>query len=101
MSYVSVISGHRKTADLAVSTHFAVHRYSEFFPTDLLSFSYNESLAQEHEPLTKEEALARDYRWQDHEPRNYEITKRSEELPDHIKDIPNSITQEIIQCAHF
>jgi len=50
--------------------------------------------------LTKEQAIEQGYRWKDPEPRNYQITTTPDQLPDHIKDVPDSIIQEIIQCAH-
>ena len=78
-----------------------VYKYGEFFPPELSPFSYNETIAQEYFPLTKDQALDKGYSWKDPEPRNYEITLKTEDLPDHIKDVPDSILNEIIQCAHF
>ncbi|OGJ04078.1 hypothetical protein A3F97_03205 [Candidatus Nomurabacteria bacterium RIFCSPLOWO2_12_FULL_41_10] len=77
-----------------------VYRYGEFFPPELSPFSYNETIAQEYFPLTKEEALNQGYSWKDPEPRNYQITLKNEDIPDHIKDVPDSILNEIIECAH-
>jgi len=77
-----------------------VYRYGEFFPPELSPFCYNETIAQEYFPLIKEQAIAQGYRWKDPEQRNYEITMKTEDIPDHIKDIPDSITNEIIQCVH-
>jgi len=77
-----------------------VYRYGEFFPPELSPFAYNETIAQEYFPLTKDQALAQGYRWRDPEARNYQITISNSQLPDHIKDVSDSITNEIIQCAH-
>jgi len=77
-----------------------VYKYGEFFPTELSPFAYNETIAQEYFPLTKEEAREKGYSWKDLEPRNYQITKTPDQLSDHIRDIPDSITNEIIQCVH-
>src|SRR3989344_2391987 len=77
-----------------------VYRYGEFFPPELSHFSYNETIAQEYFPLTKEEALNQGYSWKDPEPRNYQITLKTEDIPDHIKDVKDSILNDIIQCAH-
>jgi hypothetical protein len=77
-----------------------VYKYGEFFPPELSPFSYNETIAQEYFPLTKEQAIEQGYRWKDPEPRNYQITTTPDNLPDHIKDVPDSITQEIIGCVH-
>jgi hypothetical protein len=77
-----------------------IHSYGEFFPTELSPFAYNESIAQEHFPLTKEEVLEKGYKWRDPEKRHYEITMKTEDIPDHIKDVQDSITKEIIGCEH-
>jgi len=77
-----------------------VYRYGEFFPPELSPFAYNETIAQEYFPLTKDQALAQGYRWRDPETRNYQITISNSQLPDHIKDVSDSITEEIIQCEH-
>ena len=77
-----------------------VYRYGEFFPPELSPFSYNETIAQEYFPLTKEEAESKGYRWKDPEPRNYEIQIPNDKLPDHIKDVPDDIIGQVIECAH-
>ncbi len=77
-----------------------VYKYGEFFPPELSPFAYNETIAQEYFPLTKEEAIEKGYSWKDPEPRNYQITLKSEDISDHIKDITDGILNQIIQCAH-
>ena len=75
------------------------YAYGEFFPIDLSPFAYNETIAQEYFPLTKEEALTQGYRWRDPDTRNYQITKPSQALPNHIKDVSDDILNEVIGCA--
>ena len=77
-----------------------IYKYGEFFPPELSPFSYNETIAQEYFPLTKEEAIRQGYSWKDPEERNYTITLKTEDIPDHIKDVKDSILNDIIQCAH-
>jgi len=77
-----------------------VYKYGEFFPSELSPFAYNETVAQEYFPLTKEEALKQGYKWKDKEERNYKIDIRNEDIPDNIKDIRDDITTKIIECAH-
>ncbi|MDD5146827.1 MAG: hypothetical protein PHN39_03785 [Candidatus Pacebacteria bacterium] len=77
-----------------------VYKHGEFFPPELSPFSYNETIAQEYFPLTKEEAIEKGYAWRDPEERNYQITMKTDQLPDHIKDAPDSILREVIECAH-
>ncbi len=77
-----------------------IYKYGEFFPIEISPFSYNESIAQDYHPITKENAASNGYQWKDPSERNYQITKKPEDLPDNIKDIPDSIVNEIIGCAH-
>lgn len=74
--------------------------YGEFFPPALSPFAYNETLAQIHFSLTREEALAKEYRWADSESRSYKTTKSADELQERIADVDDSILKEVIQCAH-
>jgi hypothetical protein len=74
--------------------------YGEFFSAELSAYAYNESQAFIWYPKNKQDVLAEGWRWQESAERNYKITKRSEELPDHIKDADDSILNETIACMH-
>lgn len=76
------------------------YRYGEFFPAEFSPFGYNETVAQEHLPLTKEEALAEGYRWQEVESKRHTVTKAVDDLPDKIKDVGDDILKEVIGCEH-
>lgn len=77
-----------------------VYKYGEFFPSELSPFAYNETVAQEYFPLTKEQALEQGYKWKDKEERNYQIDIKNEDIPDNISDITDDITTKVIECAH-
>ncbi len=77
-----------------------IYKYGEYFPAELSPFAYNETLAQENFPLTKEQAQASGFTWRDAAQRNYTVTKPASELPDNIKDVPDAITADIIGCEH-
>lgn len=77
-----------------------VYQYGEFFPVELSPFAYNETIAQEYFPLTKEEATKNGYLWKEDENKSYKVTKRPEELPEKISDISEAIINEVIGCAH-
>ena len=73
--------------------------YGQYFPPELSPWAYNETLAQENFPLTKEKALAQGFRWEDDiQKTERKETIKSEEIPDHIKDVKDSITNEILKC---
>ncbi len=70
-----------------------------FFPVDLAPFAYNESLANDNMPLSKEEALGQGFRWEDEiQKTEGRETVQPEDLPDHIRDVGDSITKEILRC---
>ncbi|OGI60702.1 hypothetical protein A2641_02260 [Candidatus Nomurabacteria bacterium RIFCSPHIGHO2_01_FULL_37_25] len=75
------------------------YRFGEHFPDELSAFAYNETSVIYLYPISKEEALAKGYRWKDKEKRNYKTTKRSGELPETIQEVDDSILGEIIECA--
>jgi hypothetical protein len=78
-----------------------VYKYGEFFPVDLSPFAYNETPAGEYFPKSKEEVLSLNFSWKDVDEKNYQITKKISELPDGIKDVPDSIISEVIECAQL
>jgi len=77
-----------------------VYKYGEFFPAEMSPFAYNETIAQEYFPIAKEKALEQGYRWKESETRDHQIDIKSENLPDHIKDVTDEITGKVIECAH-
>ncbi len=77
-----------------------IYKYGEFFPPELSPFCYNETIAQEYFPLTKEEALAQGYKWKDNVERNYKIDIKNEDIPDNIKEVDEAILGKVIECEH-
>ena len=77
-----------------------VYKYGEFFPIELSPFCYNETVAQDYFPLSKENVLSSGYLWKDGEVRNYKPTILSKDLPDHILDVSDTIVDEVIECEH-
>ncbi len=69
--------------------------WGEFFPIPLSSFAYNETLAQEYFPLTKEKALSFGYPWKDQE---VVSEPQKIQLPDRITDTTETIMKEILSC---
>ncbi|MCR4328460.1 MAG: hypothetical protein NUV53_02970, partial [Patescibacteria group bacterium] len=77
-----------------------IYKYGEFFPAEISPFGYNETVAQEYFPLTEKEANEKGFSWRNSEARKYAITIKPEELAETITDIPDSIIDEVIGCAH-
>lgn len=74
--------------------------YGEFFPAEISPWSCNETVAQDYFPLTKDEAIAKGYRWKDKDDKNYTVTVTTDQVPDLISEIPDSFTNEVIECEH-
>lgn len=74
--------------------------YGEFFPPEISPFAYNETVSQKYFPMTKEQVLAEGLSWKDIDKKNYNITIKTEDIPDHAKEVQDSITKDVIECAH-
>ncbi len=73
--------------------------WGEFFPVSQSIYAYNETLACEQAPLTKEEVLARGWQWQeDDETTGGLYMGPAADVPDNIKDVTNDITKQILIC---
>lgn len=75
------------------------YAFGEFFPSELSPFGYNETVAQDYFPLTKQEIENRGFQWRDPETSSREPTMRADDLPDSVNDALETITNEIIGCA--
>ncbi|MFA7192220.1 MAG: hypothetical protein WC089_02910 [Candidatus Paceibacterota bacterium] len=73
--------------------------YGQFFPTDIAPFGYNETLSQDFFPLTREEALARGYHWQEKNTGTFgKETMGEENIPSSIEKTQDTIISEILAC---
>ncbi len=77
-----------------------IYKFGEFFPPEFSAYAYNESAAFPWYPKTKEEVLEEGWQWRDEVKRKYEVTMRQDAIPDHIKDVQNSILKDVIECEH-
>ena len=70
--------------------------FGEFFPMNISTFCYNESLAFEHFPLTKEEVLTKNLGWKDKDSKEY---KPATYQPlDTISEVKDEVINEILAC---
>ncbi len=75
-----------------------IYRYGEFFPPEMSPFAYNETLASNLFPMDKEGIERAGYRFREVKQEDAIATMSYEELPDHIKDAPDSVLNERISC---
>ena len=74
-----------------------VYKYGEFFPSELSFFGYNETTAMEQFPLTKDEALLKNFVWSDYvSDTQYEFSDYI--IPDDIKDVGDDILEKVLKC---
>jgi len=74
--------------------------YGEFLPYDLSCFDYNESHAIQYFPYDKEEALEHGFRFKEQNGNTHTVTLMSEQIPDSIRDVENSILKEALECVN-
>lgn len=83
---VKIIEHMRKTGE-----------WGEFLPIKYSQHAYNLTVAQEYNPLSKEEALKAGYKWRDSDKKDY--LSSNFKLPDDIKDVDEAVCEELLQCA--
>ncbi|MEK6615628.1 MAG: hypothetical protein AABZ32_05890 [Bacteroidota bacterium] len=71
--------------------------WGEFPPAAISFFGYNETVAQEYFPLTKEQILANGWKWR--EPDLKEYQPQSFVISDHIRDTKDDLSQKILACV--
>lgn len=71
--------------------------YGEFFPVNYSPYGYNETTAQLFSPMTKEQALAKEWNWEDKLPGTFG-KETITELPDKIQDVKDNIVDEVLAC---
>lgn len=76
------------------------YRYGEFYPSELSVFGYNETVAQDQIPLTRETALEQHFTWQDQlQMTTGKETLLSKDIPQSIAAVSDTITGEILACT--
>ena len=76
------------------------YKFGEFFPIEISTFAYNETMAYEQFPLSKKEAIEKGYRWFDESERNHKYTMEFSKIPDSILEVGEDILKETIHCDH-
>ncbi|MBI1812385.1 hypothetical protein HYR82_01210 [Candidatus Peregrinibacteria bacterium] len=70
--------------------------WGKFFPMSLCPLSYNQTIAQDYVPITKERALSLGAKWSD-EKAAASVT--NETIPDSIHDTDASICEKVLTCS--
>jgi hypothetical protein len=82
-----------------VETMKAEGTYGQFFPPELSPFGYNETLAKEYYPVSRDQALAYGFRWQEQSTGTFgKETIAEKDLPETIAQVSDSILSDILVC---
>lgn len=68
------------------------------FPIELSPFGYNETVAHEYFPLSKEEVKKNGWKWHDEDKQDALYEGPKTEIPKDIKDVPDDIVNKILIC---
>ncbi len=71
--------------------------WGQFFPIEISPFGYNETVANEYFPLTKEEVLQKGWKCKDDEP-SAQYNGPKIQIPETISNTPDSICDQILEC---
>lgn len=77
-----------------------LYRYADYAPIEFSPFPYNDTLAQEFFPITKEEAGSKAYPWKVADEKSHTPTMSIKDLPDNVKEVKDDILNQVIPCAH-
>ncbi|MBI5622128.1 hypothetical protein HY933_04705 [Candidatus Falkowbacteria bacterium] len=73
-------------------------QYGEFFPIRLSPFCYNETIAREYFPLTKDEVQSKGWFWQNELPGTFGRETLTD-IPADITQVTDAILNEILACT--
>lgn len=83
-----------------INQMMSTNEWAEFFPPWTSPFGYNETVALEFFPLTKEEASNQGFHWSDYEAPRPQVkqTIAAKDLPDDIVQVRDDILDWAIEC---
>jgi hypothetical protein len=94
--------GYEKLREKIISEMKTRGEYGEFFPATFSPFGYNETVAEEQFPLTKEKAAVIGFGWEEYPRGTYgKETRQWQDIPDSIKDFAaTDINKDIFVCLN-
>ena len=77
-----------------------IYTFGEFFPTELSPYSYNETIAFDYYPLSKDDSMRKGHSWKEPEEKSYTVTVSQINVPESIELVDEKMLNEVIECAH-
>lgn len=93
-----IIEHMRHDDEPALNRSEATGSWGEFFPISTSTYAYNESLAQDYYPMTKEEVLEKGWQWLDEADKQGQYMGPTVEIPETIDDVDDDICKKILTC---
>lgn len=81
-----------------ISTAGYKHSFGDFYPAEHSLFAYNEGVANDFYPLSKDAAEGLGFIWRDEPVTEYTFSDYV--LPDNIKQVTDEVLQAVLKCAH-
>lgn len=82
---------------LKIAEHMRqTEEWTQFFPSAISPFGYNETVAQEYFPLTKQLAIQNNFKWKDDDQREYQLQTYTGDYD--ISQFQDAISKEIFVC---
>lgn len=72
--------------------------FGEFFPVTTSAYAYNETLAQDYYPLTRQAVQARGWSWLDEADKKDQYLGPAADLPDRLADAGDDVCKKILTC---
>lgn len=77
--------------------------WGEFFPAEISLFGYNETIADEYYPLTKDQALEKGFKWSDYvspQPHSDKVFDKEQMkmFPDNIREVSDDVLNWALTC---
>ena len=72
--------------------------WGEFFPTTISPFPYNETHAFDYFPMSREEVVARGWKWVDAPSAETRLIASVPEIPDKISEVGDDVCAKILSC---
>jgi hypothetical protein len=91
---ISPLSGGEQLIDSALQNQ--VCEWGEFFPYQLSPYGYNETVASEFYPLSREEVLGKGWNWKDEEWKEYQV--QTYIVADLISDVGDDVVGQVLVC---
>ena len=77
------------------------YKYGSFFPIEFSPFAYNETVAYEEFPMTKEQVESSGFSWYEQKQKEHVSTINASDLPDTLPEDLEHLCNEVVACPNM